>query len=52
MPACYHFIRHLHVKKGFQNLTFSKPAIHSSTLVTQIFDANALISYGKQIKLT
>ena len=39
-------------KKSFQNLTFSELAIFSTTLITQIIDTNALISYGNRIKLT
>ena len=39
-------------QKSFQNLTFSKLAIISTTLNTQIIDTSALISYGNQIKVT
>ena len=38
-------------QKSFQNLTFSKLAIFSTTVITQIIDINALISYGNWIKL-
>ena len=38
--------------KKYQNLTFSKLAICSTTVITQIINVNALISYCNQIKLT
>ena len=52
MPAFCHFIYHLQGEKSFQNLVFSELAILSTTLITQIIDTNALVSYGNQIKLT
>ena len=52
MPAFYHFIHRLHGEKSFQNLTFRELAIFSTTLITQIIDKNALISYVNRIELT
>ena len=39
-------------QKSFQNLTFSELAILSTTLITQVINTNALISYDNRIKLT
>ena len=38
--------------KKIRDLIFSKLEILSTTLITQIIDINALISYGNRIELT
>ena len=52
--GCQHFttLFVIFMAKKIQNLTFSKLAILSTTLITQIIDTNALVSYDKYIKLT
>ena len=51
MPVFYRFIYHLEGENIFQNLPFSKLAIISTTLITQIIDTNALVSHGNRMKL-